>query len=169
MKGYLAQRHDLVKQYAWSFPAFKNRVQAAADRRADVDLGSLTEDETDALLEFAFERYYTHERAVRHARVCVAIVDRCKASGRRDRVPDRLRRADRQVLAACRCSTRSDVANERPAVVESPAVQCGSAATIRCRRRCRARQVTHLQCTPSMARMLLTDDTKARRPLALDH
>ena len=57
MKDYLRSSMSLVMDFAWSFPAF-DRPGGPDSKPEDVDLSTLTEDETDAILEFAFERYY---------------------------------------------------------------------------------------------------------------
>src|SRR5699024_6160086 len=46
----------LVKQYAWTFPAFKK--PRGIENPMDIDLDSLDESEVDAILDFAFERYF---------------------------------------------------------------------------------------------------------------
>ncbi|HPG24873.1 MAG TPA: LLM class flavin-dependent oxidoreductase, partial [Myxococcota bacterium] len=56
MKDYLRSSMSLVMDFAWSFPAF-DRPGGPDSKPEDVDLSTLTEDETDAILEFAFERY----------------------------------------------------------------------------------------------------------------
>jgi len=53
---YLRTATALLHEYAWSFPAFKR--PAGAETGGQVDLGSLSEDETEALLDHAFERYF---------------------------------------------------------------------------------------------------------------
>ena len=56
MKDYLRSAAALIKQYAWAFPAFKK--PAGAENAFDLDLGSLDAEEMDAILEFAFLRYF---------------------------------------------------------------------------------------------------------------
>ncbi|MEM6496515.1 MAG: MupA/Atu3671 family FMN-dependent luciferase-like monooxygenase, partial [Pseudomonadota bacterium] len=56
MMSYLRSAAGLIKQYAWAFPAFK-RPQGAA-KAMDLDLQSLEPEEMDAILEFAFLRYF---------------------------------------------------------------------------------------------------------------
>ena len=57
MKDYLRSSASLIKQYAWTFPAFKG---IAAGSAADVDLAfqNLSAEDMDALLEHSFERYF---------------------------------------------------------------------------------------------------------------
>ena len=54
MKEYLGSAMALVVDFAWSFPAFE-RPGGPDSKPEDVDLRSLSGDEIDAILEFAFE------------------------------------------------------------------------------------------------------------------
>lgn len=145
MIEYLRSSLNLVKQYAWSFPAFKNR-----EAMGNIDLGSLSKEEMDALLEYSFERYYETSGLFGTPESCVAMVDAIKAIG----VDDVACLIDFGVDSATvlehlpylnelrRLSLPPRVASEEhtlPALMQRHAV-------------------THLQCTPSMARMLLMDD-----------
>jgi hypothetical protein len=56
MKAYLRSAVALIKQYAWAFPAFKKPAGVA--KAMDVDLTSLDPEELDAIIEFAFLRYF---------------------------------------------------------------------------------------------------------------
>jgi natural product biosynthesis luciferase-like monooxygenase protein len=53
---YLRTATALLHEYAWSFPAFKR--PAGTETTGQVDLGSLGAEETEALLDHAFERYF---------------------------------------------------------------------------------------------------------------
>ncbi|PZQ57668.1 MAG: monooxygenase [Novosphingobium pentaromativorans] len=53
---YLRTATALLQEHAWSFPAF--RRPGGVEATGQVDLGSLSEAETEALLEHAFERYF---------------------------------------------------------------------------------------------------------------
>ncbi|MGH6633998.1 MAG: LLM class flavin-dependent oxidoreductase, partial [Sphingopyxis sp.] len=53
---YLRTSTNLLKQYAWSFPTFKRPVGAEAGN--ELDLSGLSDAETDALLDHAFDRYF---------------------------------------------------------------------------------------------------------------
>jgi len=78
MKGYLRSSLDLVKQAAWSFPAFKNRVDKPGELDALLN-GGLTPADFDALLDFSFERYYRTSGLFGSPEQCVAIVDKLRA------------------------------------------------------------------------------------------
>src|SRR5690606_8363247 len=52
--NYLRTATNLLKQYAWSFPAF--RRPGGSTPEDQVDLDGLSEEESEALLEHAFDR-----------------------------------------------------------------------------------------------------------------
>ncbi len=56
MIEYLRSAAGLIKQFAWEFPAFK-RPQVAG-QPFEFDMATLAPDEMDAILEFAFQRYF---------------------------------------------------------------------------------------------------------------
>ena len=152
MKDYLLSATNLVKHYAWSFPAFR-RPNGGEIQPGDIDLGSLTEEETDAIMEHAFERYYQTSGLFGTPESCMRVIEKLKAIGVDeigclvdyglptqtvlDMLPqlDRLRR----------------LANEHAGEGAGQERDDSIAAQIR------AQRVTHLQCTPSMARMLCAE------------
>lgn len=56
LKAYLRSAAGLIKQYAWAFPAFKKPEGVTTPFQ--LDLGALGEDEMEAILDYAFERYF---------------------------------------------------------------------------------------------------------------
>ncbi|MEH6521671.1 MupA/Atu3671 family FMN-dependent luciferase-like monooxygenase [Sulfitobacter sp.] len=56
MKEYLRSAAGLIKQYAWAFPAFKK--PKGVTNPFEVDLAGLDDEEMEAILEFAFQRYF---------------------------------------------------------------------------------------------------------------
>lgn len=159
MKEYLASSMSLVMDFAWSFPAFA-RPGGADSKPEDVDLKSLSADETDAILEFAFERYYETSGLFGTADACERMLERCKLADIDEiaclidfGVDTEVVLAALAVLAEVR-----ERVNERPAgaVVASgsggPAQADHSFAS-----QVERHAVTHLQCTPSHATMLLTN------------
>ncbi|MEC8652570.1 MAG: MupA/Atu3671 family FMN-dependent luciferase-like monooxygenase [Planctomycetota bacterium] len=154
MKGYLRSSLDLVKQAAWSFPAFKNRVDEPGEMDALLN-GGLTPEDFDALLDFSFERYYQQSGLFGTPESCVAIVDRLRALQVDEiacLIDFGVPTAD--VMASLphlnelkrRCDERS---------AAGVALQAEDAATIPAL--IERHGVTHFQCTPSMASMLLHD------------
>jgi natural product biosynthesis luciferase-like monooxygenase protein len=146
---YLRSSLNLVKQYAWSFPAFKRR-EGMEQSSAGVDLQSLDKDEMDALLEHSFERYYETSGLFGTPESCLAMIDSIKAIGVDD--------------VACLIDFGVDSAsvlehlpylNQLRRLSLPPRVASADHTLPALMQR---HQVTHLQCTPSMARMLLMDD-----------
>ncbi|WP_295640446.1 MupA/Atu3671 family FMN-dependent luciferase-like monooxygenase [uncultured Methylibium sp.] len=146
---YLRTSLNLVKQYAWSFPAFKNR-----DAMGGIDLQTLSREEMDALLEHSFERYYETSGLFGTPESCLAMVDAIKAIGVDD------------VACLIDFGVDSDSVlehlpylNELRRLSLPPRTASHEHTLPQLLQR---HAVTHLQCTPSMARMLLMDD--AARP-----
>ena len=155
MIAYLRTSTDLVKKFAWSFPAFKRRP-GMEDSSAQTDLSSITDAEMDALLDFAFDRYYATSGLFGTPRDCLEMVARVRTAGVNEigclidfglpvqQVLDHLPTLD-TLRQMANPAPRTE-ADTLPALMERHGV-------------------THLQCTPSMAHMLVADDA-ARAQLA---
>ncbi|HEX9295217.1 MAG TPA: MupA/Atu3671 family FMN-dependent luciferase-like monooxygenase [Polyangiaceae bacterium] len=156
LKRYLGSSLELLKHYAWAFPAFSRPKDSAAD--AGDDLAHLSDDERDALLEHAFTRYYETSGLFGRPEGCLRLLDELAQMGVDEiaclidfgvptaLVLEHLRHLERLRKSALRRYTDAGDADD------------SIAAAIR------RHQVTHFQCTPSMARMLL-DDPDAREAL----
>ncbi len=166
MKDYLASAMALVVGFAWSFPAFA-RPGGPDSKPEDVDLAGLSEDETDAILEFAFERYFETSGLFGTPEICADMIDRCKAADI-DEIASLIDFGLSNELALGALPLLDEVrraANERPAsAVESLREVSDAAqesADYSLPAQVVAHGISHLQCTPSHARMLLTDpDTR---------
>ena len=162
MKEYLASAVSLVIDFAWSFPAFE-RPGGPDSKPEDVDLTTLTEDETDAILEFAFERYYETSGLFGTPAACGRMLQRCK-----DADIDEIAclidfGVDTAVVldALPALDAVHKKANEQPlgTVAQAEAVESGVDHSFAAQVERHA--VSHLQCTPSHATMLLTNsDTR---------
>jgi natural product biosynthesis luciferase-like monooxygenase protein len=151
---YLRSSVSLVKQYAWSFPAFKRRegMDTAPD---SVDLQSLAPDEMDALLEHSFERYYATSGLFGTPETCLEMVDRIKGVG-----------VD-EVACLIDFGVASDAVLEhlpflnrlRKLSMPPPAAGADHSVPALLARHA----VTHLQCTPSLARLLTAHEAAAER------
>jgi len=144
---YLRSAADLIKQYAWAFPAFKRK-----EGMSNVDLQSLASEDMDALLEFAFERYFETSGLFGTPNSCGEMIERIKAAGVDDcaclidfGVPTD------QVLESL---PHLDELNQMVKSSEEAGVLDHPLATL-----VRRHGVTHMQCTPSMASMLIQDDS----------
>ncbi len=149
MIEYLRSSLNLVKQYAWAFPAFKRREGMDTGAQA-IDFSTLSKEEMDALLAFSFERYYETSGLFGTPESCLTMVDAIKAIGVDD--------------VACLIDFGVDSAsvlehlpylNELRKLSKPPRV-ADTQFTLPALMQQHA--ITHLQCTPSMARMLLLDE-----------
>ncbi|KKX30916.1 LLM class flavin-dependent oxidoreductase [Rhizobiaceae bacterium LC148] len=152
MKEYLRSAAALIKQYAWAFPAFKK--PQGISQPMDIDLQSLSPEEMDAILEFAFLRYFEDSGLFGTIEDAMARLDQVKAAGVDEiaclidfGLPDRIVLERLELLADVVRLNRGPAGDE-PA--ESFADEI------------RKHAVTHLQCTPSMARMfMMVDEDRA--------
>ncbi len=145
MKDYLRSAAGLIKQYAWAFPAFKK--PQGVSNPMEIDLAGLAEDEMEAILDFAFQRYFEDSGLFGTIEDCVAKVEDLKAID------------------------VDEVACLIDYGISSAEVMAGLVPLAEVLRRTNAAEVddslaglilghgvTHLQCTPSMARMMAEDD-----------
>ena len=160
MKDYLRSAAGLIKQYAWAFPAFKKPV--GVNNAFDLDLGSLEGDELEAILDFAFQRYFEDAGLFGTPADCVKRVEVLKQIGV-DEVaclidygiaPDVVLEGLKPLAQVLKTVNAGTVLAEDDYSIAAQIIRHG---------------VTHLQCTPSMARMITMND-EARAALArLDH
>jgi natural product biosynthesis luciferase-like monooxygenase protein len=80
MKRYLKTAVGLVKAAAWHFPAFKD-LSDTSNNDMDNYFDSLSEQDLDDLLEFAFERYFEHSGLFGSVDKCIEMVDSLKEIG----------------------------------------------------------------------------------------
>jgi natural product biosynthesis luciferase-like monooxygenase protein len=151
MKAYLKSAVDLVKKAAWHFPVNKDRDAKADKRLAELAASNdLSAEDLEALLEHAFERYYETSGLFGTPETCIQLVNRLKEIG----IDELACLIDfgvdsEQVLASLKHLNRL---RER-CTGGVPFAEAGASIPALVREH----QVTHLQCTPSMARMLLLD------------
>jgi natural product biosynthesis luciferase-like monooxygenase protein len=151
MKDYLRSSLKLTLDFAWAFPAFK-RPGGAAEKPQDVDLRRLADSEVEAILDFAFERYFESSGLFGTPATCGRMVERCKKAGV-DEIACLLDFgvATDRVLASLRLLKQ--VRDQANAGVEMREELGHFSVAAQIQRH----GVTHLQCTPSLARMLLLD------------
>jgi natural product biosynthesis luciferase-like monooxygenase protein len=150
MKEYLRSSVDLIKQAAWTFPTFVQRGGEQGKSPVEImDSQPLSPEDMDALLEHAFARYYGTSALFGTPQRCLSLVDKFKGAGvdeiaclidfgvETDTVLAHLKDL-KALMEAARQSRR---AVQRASVAEQIAQNA----------------VTHLQCTPSMASMLVAD------------
>ncbi|KNG93534.1 MupA/Atu3671 family FMN-dependent luciferase-like monooxygenase [Pseudaestuariivita atlantica] len=149
MKDYLRSAAALIKAYAWAFPAFKRPENAK--NPMDIDLGGVSEEDMEGILDFAFTRYFEDSGLFGTIDDATARVEQLKRIGVTEvaclidygipvpQVLDGLKPLADVVQMA-------NVGNRIPEDDFSIAAQL------------LRHEVTHLQCTPSMARMIAADD-----------
>lgn len=153
MKRYLSSAMSLVKAAAWSFPTFKKTTTMEDGSFSVQHLGN---DELDALLDHAFERYHDTGGLFGSEETALQTIDRVRAIDVDEivclidfGVPDE------QVLDMLpRLASIRVRANEHASVrvsVEEILEAC-----------------THVQCVPSRARMLLATEAGRRALATLD-
>jgi natural product biosynthesis luciferase-like monooxygenase protein len=146
MKNYLRSAAGLIKQYAWAFPAFK-KPQGIANPM-DIDLGSLAPDELEAILDFAFQRYFDDSGLFGTVEDAVARVEELKAIDV-DEVACLIDYGIPTPVVLEGLKPVAEVLRRTNAGAEGDETMAGLI---------QRHGVTHLQCTPSMARMLAEDD-----------
>jgi len=162
MKEYLGAAMKLVIGFAWSFPAF-DRPGGPDSKPEDVDLSSLTEEEADTILEFAFERYYETSGLFGTLEMCAAMVDKVKAADVSEicclidyGVPTDVVLESLPALNELR-----KYVNEAPTEAIEVSTEPAPAKSHAFEDQVAEHAITHLQCTPSHAKMLVTNpDTK---------
>lgn len=76
LKQYLRSAAGLIRNYAWAFPAFKR--PAALDGASDIDLSALSEEELEAILDYAFHRYFDESGLFGSIDDCALQLDRIR-------------------------------------------------------------------------------------------
>lgn len=149
MMSYLGSALSLVKKDVSSWTAFKKKSDGSTGS-AEVDINSLSEEEYQALLAFSFERYFEASGLFGTPESCLEFISKLKDIG----VDELACLIDFGVDSEMVLTNlnhlnqlRQLVSNDPP-VIEEP----DSIATL-----IQKHGVTHLQCTPSMASILLMD------------
>ncbi|WP_245892517.1 MupA/Atu3671 family FMN-dependent luciferase-like monooxygenase [Novosphingobium guangzhouense] len=164
---YLRTSTNLLKQYAWSFPAFKTPQGAEK-----LELSDLSAEETDALLDHAFERYFETSGLFGTPEDNVALVRRLSALG----VDEIGCLIDFGVDSQTVIDHLPQIAQLRtlaqaPVPASAPnGTQRYHNSTERPLHDLMARHgVTHLQCTPSLLQVLASDLAARPALAALQH
>lgn len=159
MKAYLRSAAGLIRHYASAFPAFRKPQGAAT--APDVDLQSLSPEAMEAILDFAFQRYFDDQGLFGTVEDALARVAALKRIGVGEvaclidyGIPNATVLAGlvplAEVLARANSGSLPELGDHS---IAAQILRHG---------------VTHLQCTPSMARML-TINPQARAALGGIH
>jgi natural product biosynthesis luciferase-like monooxygenase protein len=161
MKAYLRSSISLIKHYAWSFPAAK---KATADPHAATDdpFAQLSPSDLDALVEHAFDRYFDSGGLFGTPASCLPMIEQIKAIGIEEiaclidfGVDDEMVLRNLEHL------------NELREMVSSPEAPADDDYSIAAE--IERHEVTHFQCTPSLAGMLVRDAGSRLALAPLEH
>jgi natural product biosynthesis luciferase-like monooxygenase protein len=148
---YLRTSADLIKGYAWAFSAFKHQSES----REKVDFSTLPKEEMDAILAHAFDRYFETSGLFGTPESCKEIIEKLRTNDidevaclidfgvSSEVVLDNLKHLDTLRQAVSSGMEVGPVDYSIPALIQR-------------------HDVTHLQCTPSMAGLLLLDERTQR-------
>jgi len=155
MKNYLRDALDLTEKAAWSFPAFKQRAESTGKTLRQMFEGqTLSDEEKDAVLNFAFERYFETSGLFGTLEDCLELVNKLKSINI-DEIACLIDFGidSKTVLGSLDQLNRlRELSNQK---IRSGGNDYSIPAQIA------RHQVTHMQCTPSMASMLLiNEDTR---------
>ncbi len=152
MKNYLKSAMFLVKDAAWEFPTFK-KMSDETGKDLDDFFATISDDDMDGLMEFAFNRYYSTSGLFGSKERCVEMVDRLKDIG-----------VDEIGCLIDYGLTNKDVLAHLPNLAElaqasnqTPAPTDAAVDYDAVNEQIERHQVTHMQCTPSQASMLVGD------------
>jgi len=161
MKDYLRSAMKIVIDFAWAFPAFK-RPGGADAKVEDIDIKNLTEEESETILDFAFERYFETSGLFGTPETCAKMVDRCKGA-KVDEIACLLDFGVDTEKVMASLPLLKDVRNMTNALAEIPEDEQPLDQSLPAQME--RHKVSHFQCTPSMAHMLCFDP-EARQQLA---
>ncbi|MBD2305375.1 LLM class flavin-dependent oxidoreductase [Chroococcidiopsis sp. FACHB-1243] len=148
MRQYLATSLDLIKQAAWAFPTFK---QKTTNDKGQFAISHLSERDMDEVLDFSFERYFETSGLFGTVETCLQIVDRIKGIDV-DEIACLIDYGIDTDLVLSQLPLLDRVKEQSNLPVTEAATQNNSVAGL-----IERHQVTHLQCTPSMAGLLIAD------------
>ena len=146
LTSYLRTSVGLVKQYADTFPALKKRADGTT---SDLDLNALAPDEMEALLAYSFERYYETSGVFGTPERAAGMVDRVKGADV-DEIACLIDFGIESERALAHLYHLNKLRQLTGAPAEARPTDDRSLPSL-----VQRHGVTHLQCTPSMAAMLL--------------
>ncbi|MEY4581578.1 MAG: hypothetical protein RL701_6281, partial [Pseudomonadota bacterium] len=154
---YLASSFDLVKVAPWMFPAFRQPSKSAA-QDPSFDPNQFTPEDMAALLEHAFDRYFETAGLFGTPEHALPIIEQLKAIGVNEVACLIDFGIDPEIVLASlpHLDRLRQLSNPQAKQLEPTTERYSVGAQLA------TYKVTHLQCTPSMARMLLSDPEATR-------
>ena len=149
MKAYLGAATALVKQYAWTFPAFKK--PPGVTKPMDIDTRDLSAEDAAAILDYAFNRYFEESGLFGTVEDALARVEQLKRIGVTEVAclvdygiaPEKVLEGLYPLAEVVKRANSGGGVEEGDYSIAAQVIRHG---------------VTHLQCTPSMARMIAMND-----------
>lgn len=145
MKRYLRSAMDLVQKAAWSFPTFKQMTTSDGGK---FTIDHLEDKDVDVILDYSFERYYESSGLFGTAERALTLLDKVKGIG----IDEVACLIDFGIDVATVIQSLPLLAEVRRESMPEIAGEDASVGEL-----LRDNGVTHFQCTPSMAGMLLED------------
>jgi natural product biosynthesis luciferase-like monooxygenase protein len=147
--NYLQSSFDLVKVAPWMFPAFKRPSLEGAE--AQLDTSQFTDEDIAALMDHAFDRYFETAGLFGSPEHALGMVEKLKQIGVNEIacLVDFGIESDTVLENLPHLARLRALANSGSADATDPFVSVGETF--------KAHDITHLQCTPSMARMMIDD------------
>jgi natural product biosynthesis luciferase-like monooxygenase protein len=149
MRQYLASSLDLIRLATWEFPTFK---QQTTDQSGKFSVEHLSEQAMDEVLDFSFERYYETSGLFGTVETCLKMVDRIM-----DIDVDEIACLIDYGVDTDLVLSQLPLLDRVKAAAQSQSAQAIAAQDNSLSGLIDRHQVTHLQCTPSMARLVLAD------------
>jgi natural product biosynthesis luciferase-like monooxygenase protein len=149
MKEYLKSSVDLIKKAAWSTPLFKDNTTGTD---GGFTLDNLSEEEMDAVLEHSFMRYYKTSGLFGTPESCKDMVDKLKKIDV-DEIACLLDfgvDSEKVLDHLSYLNTLKNISNIQKSGNKSSDYQIKDSI--------KKHQISHMQCTPSMAKMILMDE-----------
>lgn len=157
MKNYLRSAVNLVKEAAWSFPVFKN---ATTGTDGNFSLDHLSAEDLDAVLDYSFERYYQTSGLFGTPESCKKIIKNLKDIDV-DEIACLIDFGVDSDMVMAHLHYLNQVRREANLIVSAePTSEKLTISSL-----IRDYKVTHMQCTPSMAQMLVIDE-ESKKSLA---
>jgi natural product biosynthesis luciferase-like monooxygenase protein len=154
MKSYLKSAMFLVKSAAWNFPTFK-KMSDETGKSLDEFFETISDQDLDDLLDFAFARYFHTSGLFGDYEMCIKRVDECKSIGV-DEIACLIDFGIDTDLVLKHLPYLNEV-RARCVMQAGASAEAASDGDFSLPALLRDHDVSHLQCTPSMAAMLSGD------------
>jgi natural product biosynthesis luciferase-like monooxygenase protein len=159
--NYLTTSYDLVKVAPWMFPAFKQPSVADAGGGSAFDPDRFDAADMEALLDHAFDRYFDTAGLFGTPQRALALIEKLKDAGATEVACLVDFGIDPEVVLQNLVHLDELRRLANPAPGQAAAAPRAIGVPVSIREQFERRRITHFQCTPSMARILLADGTLA--------